>query len=482
MWKLTIEDDEGQRTSLDLNLEEYSVGRAEDNDIRLTERNVSRSHAVLRNRVDGWEIVDEGSYNGTFVNGERVVGDGAILATGDVINLGDYRVELLDWTEEQPAPDAEPTNRKPDRLICVIGPVPGHEFVLDGDVMTMGRAEEAGVFINHASVSRLHAELHNLGDSRWEVVDQGSSNGIRINGVELRRGIIEPGDALEFGDVRLRFVAAGKFYRPVVDVSQQLPAIPFDGMTAGVGSQRGGRRMGMALGALLFVGLAVIGGWRMFSGGDSVTAAATGSTPPMATSEAQARAYLDKATHYAATGDIFNAHNHLQSIGEDSPLRESAEFRKIEDQWADAMFSQAEDSQDPEEKRRLLIEISDTTSVSRDKRRKALQMAGDIASVDDVDKGGRGRPTGTVGGRLPTTLDVPTGTTTSTKPPPAPASSSKPGGGGKFDTNAAKTRLYTKMANGTADKSELLQLKALCMQDGDKACRNAAAAKAKAMK
>ena len=47
MWKLTIEDDEGQRTQLDLGHEEYTIGRAEDRHIRLTERNVSRRHARI---------------------------------------------------------------------------------------------------------------------------------------------------------------------------------------------------------------------------------------------------------------------------------------------------------------------------------------------------------------------------------------------------------------------------------------------------
>ena len=51
MWKLTIEDDEGKRTPLSLGREEYSIGRGEENTVRLTERNISRKHAVLkRNR------------------------------------------------------------------------------------------------------------------------------------------------------------------------------------------------------------------------------------------------------------------------------------------------------------------------------------------------------------------------------------------------------------------------------------------------
>jgi pSer/pThr/pTyr-binding forkhead associated (FHA) protein len=50
---------------------------------------------------------------------------------------------------------------------------------------------------------------------RYEVIDQSSANGIRINGVDLNRGLLEAGDALELGDVRLRFVGAGKIFRPL---------------------------------------------------------------------------------------------------------------------------------------------------------------------------------------------------------------------------------------------------------------------------
>ena len=87
---------------------------------------------------------------------------------------------------------------------------------------TIGRAEDATISINHSSVSRVHAELIALGNGRYEIVDKASANGIRINGVELKRGILEAGDALELGDVRLRFVGAGKIFR--ADMTQNLPA------------------------------------------------------------------------------------------------------------------------------------------------------------------------------------------------------------------------------------------------------------------
>ena len=107
----------------------------------------------------------------------------------------------------------------------VVGPVPGAEFPLDKEHFSIGRSEEATISINHSSISRMHAELIALGGGRYEIVDKASANGIRINGVELKRGILEAGDALELGDVRMRFVGAGKIFRAGFDQSMQLSAV-----------------------------------------------------------------------------------------------------------------------------------------------------------------------------------------------------------------------------------------------------------------
>jgi pSer/pThr/pTyr-binding forkhead associated (FHA) protein len=474
MWRLTIEDDEGQRTSLDLSQAEYTIGRAEDNDIRLTERNISRRHCVVRETSEGaWEIVDHGSYNGTFVNGQRVTNEGNPLGSGDIINIGDYRVELLDARQQEALGETDTRQRRPDRLVMVIGPSPGIEYSLTGDRLNIGRAEEASVSINHASVSRLHAELHTLGHSRWEVVDQGSSNGIRINGVELRRGIIEPGDALELGDVRLRFVAAGKFFRPAVDLSQQLPALPFDGMTATAGQPSGSQsRWGLiAVGIVILVGLGV-GGYVMFSRPD------VGPSPAD-----EPRQLLDEARAAADAGDLQKAHSLIENIAEDSPLRQTDELKRIEDKWADEMFAKADKTQDPDEKIRILTTISDAVSVSTEKRKDAAHrslLVKPIEDLDDPDRppapgpGSAPRPSSGDPYGDPDPMPVPSGEK------PAPAPSSKPSSGGGDDLSAEKRRLLNRLASGGASCSELLQLKSLAMLDGDRATRGRAVAELKA--
>ena len=114
---------------------------------------------------------------------------------------------------------------RPSRFVMLVGPTPGVEYPLDRERMTIGRAEDSSISVNHNSVSRLHCEVHALGDGRYEIVDKGSSNGVRVNAVELKRSIIEAGDVIELGDVRFKFVGAGQVFVPGPNESQQLTAI-----------------------------------------------------------------------------------------------------------------------------------------------------------------------------------------------------------------------------------------------------------------
>ncbi|MBM7172228.1 FHA domain-containing protein [Streptomyces sp. G44] len=63
------------------------IGRADDNDVVIDDLIVSRRHAELRVLPDGtYEIVDLGSHNGTYLNGQPV--DRAPLAPGDIVGVG----------------------------------------------------------------------------------------------------------------------------------------------------------------------------------------------------------------------------------------------------------------------------------------------------------------------------------------------------------------------------------------------------------
>ncbi|TPV93768.1 MAG: FHA domain-containing protein [Myxococcales bacterium FL481] len=72
---------------------DVSIGRADDNDLVLGERGVSGRHARLLVTGDEITVVDLESTNGTYVNGERIVGP-VVLAADHEIALCDYRLQV----------------------------------------------------------------------------------------------------------------------------------------------------------------------------------------------------------------------------------------------------------------------------------------------------------------------------------------------------------------------------------------------------
>lgn len=126
IWKLTIEDDEGQKTVVPLVRDEYTVGRRDGHTIRLTERNISRDHARIRKVDGGWSIEDLGSYNGVFVNGHRL-SEPQRLQSGDLVLVGDYRIEAHDdEARAVPAAMASPRSSPPVSISSRPGPQAAH--------------------------------------------------------------------------------------------------------------------------------------------------------------------------------------------------------------------------------------------------------------------------------------------------------------------------------------------------------------------
>lgn len=73
--------------------EELTFGRSEDNAVVLDDPSVSRRHAVIGKRPEGWLIADAGSRNGIKLNDEVVVS--AVLSDGDVVSIGDVKARFV---------------------------------------------------------------------------------------------------------------------------------------------------------------------------------------------------------------------------------------------------------------------------------------------------------------------------------------------------------------------------------------------------
>jgi pSer/pThr/pTyr-binding forkhead associated (FHA) protein len=110
---------------------------------------------------------------------------------------------------EGPGPQAAPATNA--RLVVLTSELAGHEFSLVRASVVIGRTEENDIVINHRSISRHHAKIVREGD-RYTIVDLQSANGVRVNNEDYERVELNPGDVVELGHVKLRFVGPFEHY------------------------------------------------------------------------------------------------------------------------------------------------------------------------------------------------------------------------------------------------------------------------------
>ncbi len=88
MARLVVFRGRRKEQALDLVDREYTIGRADDADIRVDNPLVSRRHALLSYRDHAWRLEDLETPNGLYVNGTRVTGH--VLVPNDHIEIGQH--------------------------------------------------------------------------------------------------------------------------------------------------------------------------------------------------------------------------------------------------------------------------------------------------------------------------------------------------------------------------------------------------------
>jgi hypothetical protein len=83
----------------------------------------------------------------------------------------------------------------------------GERYVLGDHTVVLGRLPECDITLVDTNVSRRHAEIRPRGD-RFVLVDLGSTNGSKVNGVRVAERELLDGDELTFGNTRFVFQAS----------------------------------------------------------------------------------------------------------------------------------------------------------------------------------------------------------------------------------------------------------------------------------
>ncbi len=77
-------------------MREITIGRGQDNDITINDASVSRHHATIIQSSSGIMINDNGSSNGTFINGNRIQGE-CELSNNDILKLGSALIPWMNY-------------------------------------------------------------------------------------------------------------------------------------------------------------------------------------------------------------------------------------------------------------------------------------------------------------------------------------------------------------------------------------------------
>ena len=201
---------------------EITVGRGQTNDIVLQDSRVSRSHARFEfDAHAGVTVVDLGSTNGVRVNGMKV--DKTKIQLGDIISIGASQITFERASEQEEALTVIDSESDLDRTIAeAVLPVSLNDTSADRlvictpdktwevelgdtvDSLSIGRAANNAIVIEHPSVSRAHARV--VRDHRtFRLKDLNSSNGLWVNGQKLDEAVLEDGVSVRLGYATLIF-------------------------------------------------------------------------------------------------------------------------------------------------------------------------------------------------------------------------------------------------------------------------------------
>ncbi|MDI3340955.1 MAG: FHA domain-containing protein [Sphaerobacter sp.] len=125
-----------------------------------------------------------------------------VLALPVAIAAPDLVERLAGFWERLTAFDAGSGRGEPVARL-VIG---GKSFPLTGERIRIGRFGNNDLVLDHPTVSAYHAELVRRPDGRYELTDNASSNGTRINGTPIRSAVLRDGDLITIGALSMHYL------------------------------------------------------------------------------------------------------------------------------------------------------------------------------------------------------------------------------------------------------------------------------------
>jgi hypothetical protein len=105
---------------------------------------------------------------------------------------------------ETEAASAEELGLEPEPELTASLTINGAAHELRKASVVIGRSKECDIRVSDPNVSRRHAEIRQEGSMYW-IIDLGSTNGLSVNGRQLKRSKLDEGDRITLGSTEVIF-------------------------------------------------------------------------------------------------------------------------------------------------------------------------------------------------------------------------------------------------------------------------------------
>jgi ABC transport system ATP-binding/permease protein len=177
-----------------------NIGRDPASDIFINRPTVSGLHAQIVREGNAFVFIHPHpargkTLNGIIYKGRTIAGNEPfrkILTRGDVFRISDEHGTLVTLTYNDGTGATQES-------VPEIHPIP-----LGAPVITIGRAPDNTVVLNHAQVSSHHARLEQVANG-YRILDQSSTNHVYVNAQRITQQMLTPGDEVRIGPFKLTY-------------------------------------------------------------------------------------------------------------------------------------------------------------------------------------------------------------------------------------------------------------------------------------
>ncbi|NJD59095.1 MAG: FHA domain-containing protein [Anaerolineae bacterium] len=172
-----------------LSTSRVTIGRAEDNDIVVNSRIVSRHHAILEKEKDGYILYLVPAAGNPILLDGRPLADKHKLQNGDTLRIGSLdpgMMVTMTFVDLSKAAEKEASKIR----------------FTEKNIIQIGRDASNDVVLESPAVSRYHAQIERVGQ-RHRLIDLRSTNGIFVNDNRVEGEVwLQPSDVIRIGSFR----------------------------------------------------------------------------------------------------------------------------------------------------------------------------------------------------------------------------------------------------------------------------------------